>query len=72
MSNPIRLLDVVALTEDLPQNGLMRGQVGTVVELLAPDAFEVEFSDDEGRTYAMLALRTEQLLVLRYRPLQVA
>jgi hypothetical protein len=72
MSNPIRLLDVVALTEDLPQRGLMRGQVGTVVELLAPDAFEVEFSDDDGRAYAMLALHTDQLMVLRYRPLQVA
>jgi hypothetical protein len=72
MSNPIRLLDVVALTENLPQNGLIRGQVGTVVELLAPDAFEVEFSDDEGRTYAMLALRIDQLMVLHYRPLQVA
>ena len=34
MTNPIRLLDVVALTEDLPQRSLMRGQVGTVVELL--------------------------------------
>ena len=57
MSNSIRLLDVVALTEDLPQRGLGRGQVGTVVEALAPEVFEVEFNDDEGRTYALLALR---------------
>ncbi|RPI44671.1 MAG: DUF4926 domain-containing protein, partial [Betaproteobacteria bacterium] len=28
----MRLLDVVALTEDLPEHGLARGQVGTVVE----------------------------------------
>ena len=46
--------------------------VGTVVEELAPDAFEVEFSDDAGRTYATLGLRANQLLVLHYRPLQVA
>ena len=72
MSNAIQLLDVVALTEDLPQRGLVRGNVGTVVESLAPDVFEVEFCDNEGRTYASLALRAEQLMVLHYRPLQVA
>ena len=62
------LLDTVALTEDLPEQGLQRGQVGTVVELLAPGAFEVEFSDDDGRTYAMLALRADQLMVLHHQP----
>ena len=36
MKNPIQLLDVVALNEDLPERNLSRGQVGTVVELLAP------------------------------------
>jgi hypothetical protein len=42
----IELLDVVALTVDLPEYNLYRGQVGTVVELLAGGAaFEVKFSD---------------------------
>jgi len=68
----IRLLDVVALTVDLPEKGLLRGQVGAVVESLAPGVFEVEFSDDQGRTYAQLALRENQLLVLHYQPLQAA
>jgi len=68
MSAPIHLLDVVALIEDLPQQGLRRGQVGTVVELLAPDVFEVEFSDNHGRTYATLSLRAEQLMVLYHQP----
>lgn len=72
MSNAIQLLDVVALTQDLPQRGLQRGQVGTVVEVLSPDAFEVEFCDNEGRTYASLALRADQVMVLHYRPLQPA
>lgn len=67
MDNSIQLLDVVALTEDLPQQKLYRGQVGTVVEILAPNVFEVEFNDDEGQTYAMLALRTDQLMVLHYQ-----
>lgn len=62
-----RLLDVVALLSDVPAQGLVRGQVGTVVELL-DGAYEVEFSDDEGRTYAELALAPDQLLVLHHRP----
>ena len=60
----IKLLDVVALLEDLPTPDLRRGQVGTVVESLAPGVFDVEFSDNLGRTYATLALRADQLIVL--------
>lgn len=60
----IKLLDTVALLEDLPERKLKRGEVGTVVEILAPDIFEVEFSDDEGQTYAELALRGDQLVTL--------
>ena len=66
MHDELKLLDVVALTEDLPEEGLKRGQVGTIVEELAPDVYEVEFSDNLGRAYAMLPLRVEQLLLLRY------
>lgn len=72
MTQPIQLLDVVALTVDLPERGLSRGQVGTVVETHAPDVFEVEFVDDDGRTYALLPLQASQLMVLHYQPLQVA
>lgn len=68
----LQLLDVVALNEDLPQHKLLRGQVGTVVELLAPDVFEVEFSDQNGRTYAMLPLRADQLMVLHHQPAEAA
>ena len=58
MESPsIRVLDVVALVEDLADRGLRRGQVGTVVERLDDEVFEVEFCDNEGRTYATLALR---------------
>lgn len=68
----IKLLDVVALTEDIAERHLSRGQVGTVVEELSPGVFEVEFSDDDGRTYASLALRSDQLLVLHYQPAHLA
>ena len=68
----IELLDVVALTVDLPEHDLWRGQVGTVVEILARgEAFEVEFSDSKGRTYASLGLRPDQVMVLHYEPLLV-
>ena len=68
----IHLLDVVALTTDLPASGLVRGQVGTVVEVLGPGTCEVEFSDDDGRTYAQLPLREDQLLLLHYQPQRAA
>ena len=72
MSAKINLLDVVALIEDLPERGLYRGQVGTVVESLAPSVFEVEFNDNDGRIYASLAVRADQLLVLHHRPIEIA
>ena len=69
MADPIKLLDVVALTVDLPEVNLCRGHVGTIVDILAGGAaFEVEFSDRQGRTYASLGLRPEQMMVLRYEP----
>jgi len=72
MTPNIQLLDVVALTSDIPAHRLLRGQVGTVVEMLAPGVFEVEFSDDQGQTYAQLAIRENQLMVLHYQPQQAA
>ena len=69
ISHSINLLDVVALTADLPQENLWCGQVGTVVEILGEGtAFEVEFSDRDGRTYESLGLRPEQIMVLHFEP----
>jgi hypothetical protein len=62
----IKPLAVVALLEDLPAQRLQRGQVGTVVETLAPGIFEVEFSDYEGRAYATCPVRSNQLMVLHH------
>ncbi len=67
--NTAKLLDVVALTVDLPKYNLWCGQVGTVVELLADGAaFEVEFSDRNGRTFESVGLRPEQIMVLHFEP----
>lgn len=68
MNGEIRLLDVVALSLDKPERGLLRGQVGTVVEVLGPDAYEVEFADHSGRAYAFAALHASELIVLHYEP----
>jgi len=70
MKNTINLLDVVALTVDLPEYHLYRGQVGTVVEILANGkAFEVEFSDRKSRTFESLGLRPDQIMLLHYEPI---
>ncbi|MGA2251035.1 DUF4926 domain-containing protein [Terracidiphilus sp.] len=66
----LELLAEVALLRDLPEFGLVRGQVGTVVETLAPNTVEVEFCDDEGHTYALTSLKSEDLVRLQRSPLQ--
>jgi hypothetical protein len=63
----IKVLDVVAVTEDVPERGLRRGEVGTVVDRWKDGVFEVEFSDDTGEAYAFAALRADQLLLLHHR-----
>lgn len=62
----MKVLDTVALLNDLPAQGLGRGQVGVIVEELADGVYEVEFADDEGRTYAEVALEAPQLLKLHH------
>ncbi len=64
----LELLSVVALTEDLPAKGLLRGQVGTIVEKLAPGMYEVEFTDDAGKTYAMVPVPATRLMQLHHEP----
>ena len=68
MKYDIKMLDVVALLEDMRDRGLVTGQVGTVVEILDDGVFEVEFCDNDGRTYDTLALRGDQLMALHYSP----
>ena len=63
----IKVLDVVAVLEDVPQQGLLRGEVGTVVELWKDGVFEVEFSDNSGKAYAFAALHPDQLIKLHFR-----
>ena len=68
----IELHSVIALLEDIPGESLVRGQVGCVVETWAPGVYEVEFADNRGRTYAMVAVKAEQFMVLHHEPVHQA
>ncbi len=72
MKRIIKDLDVVALLRPIPEAGLVEGQVGTIVEVLGEAAYEVEFCDDDGKTYAMLALNEDDLMVLHYTRVEAA
>lgn len=66
-NSEIKLLDVVALTQDLPEHNLQRGEIGAVVECHPGDAYEVEFVAQDGYTYALVTLRKNQLIPLRQK-----
>jgi len=66
MADEIKLLDVVALLQDIPEEGLRRGEVGTVVEELAHGVYLVEFIDDLGQTQALPTVDASLLLPLLY------
>jgi hypothetical protein len=64
--NDIKELDTVALTSDLPEHGLKRGDVGAVVLVHGNRAaFEVEFVAYDGHTVALLTLEPAKLRALR-------
>lgn len=68
-----KLLDVIALTEDIPEHHLRRGQVGTIVEVFENGrAFEVEFADQSGRTYESIGIEPSKMMVLQYEPDAIA
>ncbi|WP_433271629.1 DUF4926 domain-containing protein [Actinosynnema sp. CS-041913] len=58
----MELFEVVELAVDLPEDGLSAGAIGTIVDEY-PDSgkYEVEFADDNGRTIALTALRSDQI-----------
>lgn len=72
MKNEIQLLDVVALTMDVPKYNLFRGEIGAVVECYPNDGYEVEFVSLDGYTYALVALHGSQLIPLRQKPQRMA
>ena len=57
----IREHDTVALTVDLPEHGLCRDDLGTVVLTHADNGFEVEFMTLDGHTMAVVSLAANQV-----------
>lgn len=54
--------DCVVLTQDVPQDGLMAGDIGTVIHIHQGEvAYEVEFMTLAGETLAVATLLPDQL-----------
>lgn len=54
-------LEIVALARDVDEHDLKSGDAGTIVEVLAQDAFIVEFTEVSGDTRAILTLKATDL-----------
>jgi hypothetical protein len=50
------VLDTIVLDRDLPEHGLRKGDLGSVVEVYEPDGLEVEFVTASGRSAALVTL----------------
>jgi hypothetical protein len=65
-------LDLVAVLNRPPDADVEVGDVGTVVEMLAPDGVEVEFLNRDGRTRTLATLSVTDVLVLNRERTRVA
>lgn len=66
MNKDIKLLDDVALLKDIPERNLVAGQVGTIMEKLDENVYEVEFCNSRGETIEMAAVEAKDLLILHF------
>lgn len=57
----MRDLETIVLTEDLPEHGLKRGDLGTVVLVHAAGGYEVEFMTLDGQTLTVVSLLPHQV-----------
>lgn len=51
-----KVLDAVVLVRDLPASAVRSGDLGAIVEVCGPNAFEVEFVAASGCTQALVTL----------------
>jgi hypothetical protein len=59
----MQLFDTVEVTCDVPEEGVRKGMIGAIVEVfeVPTPAFEVEFTDSDGRTVVLATLPGSQL-----------
>ena len=62
----LKLFDSVALLKDLPEKSVVFGQVGTIVEVLNENVYEVEFADRSGETISEFAISRDDLMLLHH------
>ncbi len=61
----IHELDIVVLAEDLPEHGLLEGDVGTVVMVHKEGTgYEVEFVTFDGETVTVISLSPSQIRII--------
>lgn len=60
----VNIGDVIELTVDIPERQLRAGEQGTIVHCHSSEAFEVEFTDQDGETIKLLALSPNQFIVV--------
>jgi len=60
-----RELETVVLERDIPEHGLRKGDLGSIVELYEPDGLDVEFVRASGKTQALVTLRTNAVRGIR-------
>ena len=68
----IQELDSVILTVDLPEHGLKKGDVGTVVLVHGTVGYEVEFMTLSGETLAVVSLSNYQVRPVGHREIAQA
>jgi hypothetical protein len=63
MKTSYELLDVVIASLDVPEEQVLRGDLGTIVEIydVPTRAYEVEFVNPDGSTRALLTLLPNQV-----------
>jgi Domain of unknown function (DUF4926) len=54
-------LEIVVLDRDVPESGLRRGDLGSIVQTYEPDGLEIEFVTASGRTQALVTLHTSDV-----------
>lgn len=57
----LKELDTVVLDVDLPEYGLSRGDLGTIVLVHGNKGYEVEFMTLDGETLAVVSLFADQV-----------
>ena len=62
----LKPFDTIALLRDINEHDLIKGQVGTILEVIDNNVFEVEFTDKQGKTLSTLGLTAKDLMLLYF------